>query len=30
MGGLGAPPEIETPGGRGGVGGFGIGSGIEQ
>jgi hypothetical protein len=30
MGGLGAPPETKTPGGRGGVGGFGSGSGIEQ
>jgi len=30
MGGLGAPPDTGTPGGRGGVGGFGSESGIGQ
>ena len=30
MGGLGAPPDTETPGGRGGVGGFGRASDIAQ
>jgi hypothetical protein len=30
MGGLGVPPDTETPGGRGGVGGFGRESDIAQ